>query len=133
MIIFQGTLASILTPSKKKVKNIGIFLKDDEEEEDEGSGKENEPKTDEILGRGKRTTVIESKLRNEHSSEEKRKQHQKELAQQLNEAAKARLAQQSGGKEQEKVRKSTVSYKNIGQIPREPEVQELKLYVGEFE
>lgn len=113
------------------MKNIGIFVKDEEEEEEEGSGKENERKP-EILGRGKRTAVIESKLRTEHSSEEKRKQHQKELAQQLNELAKARLAQQSGGKEQEKIRKSTVSYKSLSHMPREPEVKELKLYVGNW-
>ncbi|KAL6266265.1 hypothetical protein P5V15_003125 [Pogonomyrmex californicus] len=128
VIVNEGQPATILTPSKKKVKNIGIYVKDDEDEEEEGSGKENEPKP-EILGRGKRTAVIESKLRTEHSSEEKRKQHQKELAQQLNEVAKARLAQQSGGKEQEKIRKSTVSYKSLSHMPREPEVKELKLYV----
>ncbi|XP_015604415.1 FACT complex subunit spt16 isoform X1 [Cephus cinctus] len=129
VIVNEGQPATVLTPSKKKVKNIGIYLKDDEEEEEEGSGKENEPKPEPILGRGKRTAVIESKLRTEHSSEEKRKQHQKELAQQLNEIAKARLAQQSGGKEQEKIRKSTVSYKSLSHMPREPEVKELKLYV----
>ncbi|XP_029661597.1 FACT complex subunit spt16-like [Formica exsecta] len=128
VMVNEGQPATNLTPSKKKVKNIGIYVKDDEDEEEEGSGKENERKP-EILGRGKRTAVIESKLRTEHSSEEKRKQHQKELAQQLNEVAKARLAQQSGGKEQEKIRKSTVSYKSLSHMPREPEVKELKLYV----
>ncbi|XP_076171346.1 SPT16 homolog, facilitates chromatin remodeling subunit dre4 isoform X2 [Ptiloglossa arizonensis] len=128
VMVNEGQPATNLTPSKKKLKNVGIFVKDEEEEEEEGSGKENEPKP-EILGRGKRTAVIESKLRTEHSSEEKRKQHQKELAQQLNEVAKARLAQQSGGKEQEKIRKSTVSYKSLSHMPREPEVKELKLYV----
>ncbi|XP_026672343.1 FACT complex subunit spt16 isoform X1 [Ceratina calcarata] len=128
VMVNEGQPATNFTPSKKKVKNIGIFVKDEEDDEEEGSGKENEPKP-EILGRGKRTAVIESKLRTEHSSEEKRKQHQKELAQQLNEVAKARLAQQSGGKEQEKIRKSTVSYKSLSHMPREPEVKELKLYV----
>ncbi|XP_033331840.1 SPT16 homolog, facilitates chromatin remodeling subunit dre4 isoform X1 [Megalopta genalis] len=129
VMVNEGQPATNLTPSKKKVKNVGIFVKDEEEEEEEGSGKENEPKPEMPLGRGKRTAVIESKLRTEHSSEEKRKQHQKELAQQLNEVAKARLAQQSGGKEQEKIRKSTVSYKSLSHMPREPEVKELKLYV----
>ncbi|XP_066591471.1 FACT complex subunit spt16 isoform X2 [Prorops nasuta] len=128
VIVNEGQPSTILTISKKKVKNIGIYVKDEEEDEEEESGKENEPKP-EILGRGKRTAVIESKLRTEHSSEEKRKQHQKELAQQLNEIAKARLAQQSGGKEQEKIRKSTVSYKSLSHMPREAEVKELKLYV----
>lgn len=128
VVVNEAQSATNLTPSKKKVKNVGIFVKDEEEEEEDGSGKENEPKP-EILGRGKRTAVIESKLRTEHSSEEKRKQHQKELAQQLNEIAKARLAQQSGGKEQEKIRKSTVSYRSLSHMPRELEVKELKLYV----
>ncbi|XP_058807704.1 FACT complex subunit spt16 isoform X2 [Phymastichus coffea] len=128
VIVNEDQPATILTPVKKKIKNIGIFLKDDEDEEEEDSGKENEPKP-EILGRGKRTAVIESKLRTEHSSEEKRKQHQKELAQQLNEIAKARLAQQSNGKEQEKIRKSTVSYKSLSSMPHDSEVKDLKLFV----
>ncbi|PSN32696.1 FACT complex subunit spt16 [Blattella germanica] len=132
--------ATIMTPSKKKIKNVGIFVKDDEDEEEEEE-KEKTPKEPQILGRGKRTAVLESKLRyyivytspqSEHSSEEKRKQHQKELAMALNEAAKQRLAQQSDGREKEKVRKSTVSYKNHGQMPREPEVKELKIYVDLF-
>jgi len=48
--------------SKKKIKSVGIFLKeDDDEEEDE---KENEPEPNpELFGRGRRTTVLESKLR----------------------------------------------------------------------
>ncbi|KAJ0180339.1 hypothetical protein K1T71_003743 [Dendrolimus kikuchii] len=124
VLVNEEQPASLLTQSKKKIKNIGIFLKDDDEEEEE----EKENKT-EILGRGKRTAVIESKLRTEHSSEEKRKEHQRELAITLNEKAKERLAKQSSGKDTDKVRKSTVSYKSISQMPRENEVKELKLYV----
>lgn len=75
--------------------------------------------------------MIESKLRSEHTSDEKRKQHQKELAVIVNAKAKERLAKQTGGKEEEKVRKSTISYKSVNQMPREPEVKELKLFVGE--
>jgi nucleosome binding factor SPN SPT16 subunit len=120
--------ASVLTHSKKKIKNIGIFLKDDDEDEEEE--KETNNKGPEILGnRGKRSTVLENKLRSEHSAEEKRKQHQKELALALNEKAKERLAKQGGSKEAEKVRKSTISYKGVSQMPREQEVKELKLYV----
>ncbi|CAG9585733.1 unnamed protein product [Danaus chrysippus] len=124
VLVNEEQPASLLTQSKKKIKNIGIFLKDDDEEEEE----EKENKT-EILGRGKRTAVIESKLRTEHSSEDKRKEHQRELAIALNEKAKERLAKQSSGKEGEKIRKSTVSYKSVSQMPRENEVKELKLYV----
>ncbi|XP_026473184.1 FACT complex subunit spt16 [Ctenocephalides felis] len=118
--------ATILTVSKKKIKNIALFVKDDDDEEEEEDDK---PKKPEILGRGKRTAVIESKLRSEHTSDEKRKQHQKELAVIVNAKAKERLAKQTGGKEEEKVRKSTISYKSVNQMPREPEVKELKLFV----
>ncbi|KAI8126369.1 FACT complex subunit spt16 [Lucilia cuprina] len=122
--------ASIMTPSKKKIKNIGIFIKDDSEEED-GDEKEEvkEDKGTEILGRSKRNAVLENKLRTETNTEEKRKQHQKELAQLLNEKAKERLSKQGDSKEVEKVRKNTASYKSMSQMPREPEVKDLKLYV----
>ncbi|XP_063704152.1 FACT complex subunit spt16 [Culicoides brevitarsis] len=126
VLVNDESPASVLTNSKKKIKNIGIFLKEDEEEEEDQNDK---AKTEEIIGRGRRNAVLDSKLRSEHSSEEKRKQHQKELAQRLNDEAKERLAKQSNNKESEKVRKSTVSYKGINQMPREDEVKELKLYV----
>lgn len=130
VIVNDGQPATVLTVSKKKMKNIGIFLKDNSDDDEGDEEKENTPKT-EVLGRGKRSAVLESKLRSEHSTEEKRKEHQKELAQQLNEKAKERLAKQSGSKDKEKVRKNTVSYKNVNQMPREAEVKELKLYVDQ--
>ncbi|XP_065172620.1 FACT complex subunit spt16-like [Atheta coriaria] len=130
VMVNDGVAASVITVSKKKIKNIGIFLKDDEDEEENDEEKENTPKP-ELVGRGKRTAVIESKLRSEHTSEEKRKEHQKELAIALNEKAKERLAKQGGAKDVEKVRKNTISYKNFNQMPRVPEVKELKLYVDQ--
>lgn len=66
------------------------------------------------------------------SSEEKRKLHQKELAVALNEAAKQRLAEQSSGKQAQKIRKSNISYKNRNQMPQEREVKDLKIYVGKL-
>nr|XP_023020384.1 FACT complex subunit spt16 [Leptinotarsa decemlineata] len=131
VIVNEDQPASVLTVSKKKMKNIGIFLKDDSEEEEDDEEKENTPKKTEVLGRGKRSAVLDSKLRTEHSTEEKRKEHQKELATLLNEKAKERLAKQSGGKDKEKVRKNTVSYKSVNQLPKVPEVKELKLYVDQ--
>ncbi|XP_059614643.1 FACT complex subunit spt16 isoform X2 [Phlebotomus argentipes] len=128
VLVNEEQPVTMLTNSKKKIKNIGIFLKDDEEDDDDEEEKSSE-KAPEILGRGKRSTVLENKLRSEHSAEEKRKQHQKELAQALNEKAKERLAKQGGAKETEKVRKSTISYKRPEQMPRESEVKELKLFV----
>ncbi|KAJ3655182.1 hypothetical protein Zmor_014319 [Zophobas morio] len=130
VMVNEGQPCTLLTNSKKKIKNIGIFLKDESDDEDNEDEKASPPKP-EILGRGKRTAVLESKLRTEHTSEEKRKEHQKELGAQLNEKAKERLAKQSGSKDVEKVRKNTVSYKNVNQMPRVPEVKELKLYVDQ--
>lgn len=49
MLVNEEQPASLLTQSKKKIKNIGIFLKDDDEEEEE----EKENKT-EILGEWRR-------------------------------------------------------------------------------
>ncbi|XP_017060007.1 FACT complex subunit spt16 isoform X2 [Drosophila ficusphila] len=130
VLVGEQSPASVMTPSKKKIKNVGIFIKDDSDEEDVDDKKAaKEDQGTEILGRSKRNAVLESKLRNEINTEEKRKEHQRELAQQLNERAKDRLAKQGNSKEVEKVRKNTVSYKSISQMPRETEVKELKLYV----
>lgn len=108
-----------------------------------------------MMGRNRRTAILDSKLRvynflnpflnrevlkidfnlllqQEHTSEEKRKQQQKELAASLNEAARERLAKQKGGREVEKVRKSNASYKNLNQMPKEREIEELKIFVGKF-
>ncbi|XP_026285652.1 FACT complex subunit spt16 isoform X1 [Frankliniella occidentalis] len=130
VVVNDGQPATILTLLKKKINNVGIFLKDENEDDDDDEGdKEQEQKQEPLVGRGRRTAVLDSKLRTDSSSEEKRKQHQKELAQAINEAARARMAQQGEGKEKEKVRKSTVSYKTRSQMPNEPEVRELKIYV----
>lgn len=131
VIVNDSGPATVLTNAKKKIKNIGIFLRDNEEGDDDEEDDEQEGENgQEILGRGKRSTVLDTKLRSEQNTEEKRKQHQKELAQQLNEKARERLEKQNGVKETEKIRKSTVSYKSVNQLPREPELKELKLFVG---
>ena len=63
-----NTAASTLTPSKKKIKSIAIILKDDDdpEEEEEVENEDNE-KAEEVMkdayGRGRRTALIETKLR----------------------------------------------------------------------
>ena len=72
--VLVGDEATLLTPSKKKIKNIAIFLKDAESEEEDDI-KEAIP--DESLGRGKRTAIIDQKLRQDSTAEEKRKKHQR--------------------------------------------------------
>ena len=59
----QSGPASVLTISKKKVKNIGIFLKDEDEEDEEEPERPVEETKPEMFGRGKRSAVIENKLR----------------------------------------------------------------------
>lgn len=93
VLVNEGAAATILTPSKKKIKNIAIFLKDDDESEDEE--KENSLPDPQNFGRGRRTALVESKLRMDSTAEEKRKAHQRELMHKMNEEALRRL--KSGG------------------------------------
>lgn len=51
------------------------------------------------------------------------------MAESLNEAARARLASKAGSNKEEKSRKSNISYKNPNQMPKEPEVNDLKIFV----
>lgn len=74
VVVSDDGPATVLTPSKKKIKNIAIFLKDAESEEEDDI-KEAIP--DESLGRGKRTAIIDQKLRQDSTAEEKRKKHQR--------------------------------------------------------
>ncbi len=56
--------ATVLTASKKRIKNIGIFLKDESGEEEEEEEDDDKPSPQpQILGRGKRTAILDSKLR----------------------------------------------------------------------
>lgn len=122
----EDTPATVLTPSKKKIKNIAIFLKDAESEEEE---KENALPDPESLGRGKRGAVLLDKLRQDTTAEEKRKKHQRELMEKMNAQALKRIKEGTEVKEGPKARKAPISYKSPGQLPREPEVKQLKLYV----
>jgi len=123
--------AALLTHSKKKVKNIAIFLKDDDSE-DEKENKENGVAAEidhQQFGRGRRGAVLDQKLRADNTTEAKRKSHQKELMEKMNEEALKRL-KESGGQDQKiKLRKAPVCYKTPGLLPKEPEVKELKIYV----
>uniref|UniRef100_A0A8C9W0X6 FACT complex subunit n=1 Tax=Scleropages formosus TaxID=113540 RepID=A0A8C9W0X6_SCLFO len=123
--INEDESATVLTAAKKKIKNVGIFLKNEDEEEDE----EDEDNAEELLGRGARVALLADRTRNEMTSEEKRRAHQKELASQVNEEAKRRLTEQKGEQQIQKARKSNVSYKNVSQMPREREIREMKLFI----
>lgn len=132
VVVNDGQPATVLTSSsKKKLKNVGVFLKEDDDD-DEEEEEDDKPQEEEVLGRGRRTAIVESKLRgqsNESSTEEKRRAHQKELAMAMNEAAKERLAKMKGKGGDQKLRKSNVSYRSPALLPRESELQECKIFV----
>ena len=67
----------------------------------------------------------------DQTAEEKRRQHQKELADQLNKEALERIAEGKGFKQQEKKKKSEISYRKTSEVPREPEIKENRIFVGE--
>ncbi|XP_013382413.1 FACT complex subunit SPT16 [Lingula anatina] len=125
--VAEGQGAAVITNLKKRVKHCAIFLKDENDEEEEEE-EEEEVKPD-MLGRGRRTAVIESRLRTDQTAEEKRVSHQKELAEKINREAKERLKGLKRGDTEVKAKKSNVSYKNVSQMPREPELKELKIFV----
>ena len=127
-VLVGDEAGTLLTPSKKKIKNIAIFLKD-EESESEDEGKENTLPDPAELGRGKRGAVLLDKLRQDTTAEEKRKAHQRELMDKMNAQALKRLKEGGEAKEEVKARKAPVSYKSPGQLPRENEVKKLKIYV----
>ncbi|KAI6244064.1 FACT complex subunit [Aphelenchoides fujianensis] len=89
------------------------------------------PRADEnvVEGRSKRSVILQEQTRHKQTNEDKRKDHQRELADQLNEAAKARLAHAPGAENVQRVKKSNTSYKNQEKFPNESEVNEGKIYV----
>ncbi|KAI2663101.1 FACT complex subunit SPT16 [Labeo rohita] len=122
----QEDQATVLTPVKKKIKNVGIFLKNDDEDDEEEEG----DNAEELLGKGARSAaLLADRTRNEMTAEEKRRAHQKELASQVNEEAKRRLTEQKGGQQIQKARKSNVSYKNVSQMPREKDIRDMKIFI----
>uniref|UniRef100_A0A452QGU1 FACT complex subunit n=1 Tax=Ursus americanus TaxID=9643 RepID=A0A452QGU1_URSAM len=125
VLVDEDGPATVLTSVKKKVKNVGIFLKNEDEEEEE----EEKDEAEDLLGRGSRAALLTERTRNEMTAEEKRRAHQKELAAQLNEEAKRRLTEQKGEQQIQKARKSNVSYKNPSLMPKEPHIREMKIYI----
>jgi len=126
----EGEAGVLLTGSKKKVKNIAIFLKDDDSDEEKENHDNNVMDDPMNYGRGaRRGAVLEQKLRADSTTEQKRKEHQRDLLEKMNAAALKRLKDKGTGEEKQKVRKAPVSYKTPGLLPKEAEVKELKIYV----
>jgi len=120
IIANENEPATVLTTAKKQIKNIGIFLKDEDELEEA---------SDEEDANIESSAIFNEKKHREISAEDKRKTHQKELALQLNEEAKRRLLEKKGQTETKRTVRSNVAYKNKALIPQEKDVQDLKVFV----
>uniref|UniRef100_A0AAX7T3K0 FACT complex subunit n=2 Tax=Astatotilapia calliptera TaxID=8154 RepID=A0AAX7T3K0_ASTCA len=91
--------------------------------------KEEQKKYALFLGDTIQINEVSSPVGNEMTAEEKRRAHQKELANHLNEEAKRRLTEQKGEQQIQKARKSNVSYKNVSQMPREKDIRDMKIFI----
>ena len=136
VLVNKDQAATVLTQPKKKIENIAIFVKDDEddeEKENENDSKKSQDvkeKTAELLTRGARGALMQNKTRADNNQEHQRREHQKELAKRLNEEAKERILKQKGAVSKEKIRKAVTAYRNANQLPyKQSEIQELKIYV----
>lgn len=129
----KNETATVLTQPKKKIENIAIFVKDDEDsekDEEVDTTKKSKDFNSEILTRGTRGALLQNKTRADNNQEQQRKEHQKELAKRLNEEAKERILKQNGVIVKEKVRKVVTAYRNATQLPyKQSEIKELKIYV----
>lgn len=130
VLVNKDEPATVLTQPKKRIENISIFVKDEEEEsEKEENEKETEFKA-EILTRGARGALLQNKTRNDNNAEQQRKEHQKELGKRLNEEAKERLLRSKDHTVKDKVRKVVTAYRNASQMPyKQSDVKELKIFV----
>lgn len=59
----EGEAATVLTLCKKKLSKIAIILQDEDDEEDDDAEKENSLPDPTSFGRGKRTAIVDNKLR----------------------------------------------------------------------
>ncbi|CAF4151822.1 unnamed protein product [Rotaria sordida] len=121
VLVNENESCTLYTSSKKDLSHIAIILKDEGSEEDE------DDETPKIVPR---RAATKEKPRNDSTvPEESRQEFQKTLLRKLNERAEARLTSQDDKVSSERTRKILNSYKSEGQLPKDPDIHELKLYV----
>uniref|UniRef100_A0A671L926 FACT complex subunit n=1 Tax=Sinocyclocheilus anshuiensis TaxID=1608454 RepID=A0A671L926_9TELE len=106
--------ATVLTPVKKKIKNVGIFLKNADEEDDE----EEDDNAEELLGKGARGAALLTDRTRVPASFLFSNRHNAPVSF----VPRLRLTQL-------KARKSNVSYKNVSQMPREKDIRDMKIFI----
>nr|XP_006121060.1 FACT complex subunit SPT16 [Pelodiscus sinensis] len=118
VLVDEDGPATILTSVKKKVKNVGIFLKNEDEEEEE----EEKNEAEDLLGRSSRAAALLTERTRVRCSW-------------AGLAGGVSVGQCSGGwavspsPTVSRARKSNVSYKNPALMPKEPHIREMKIYI----
>ena len=131
----RGKPATLITQKKRKLNKTMLLLRNEDEsseEENEDQDAKNGRDDPVILSdtiRGSRRRVLEDRLRADQFNDEKRREHQRELLEQMNREALARLSTGSGQKVETKVKKSIVAYRSSKDFPRENEISDLKIFV----
>jgi len=130
----RGTQAELLTQKKRKLTKTMLLLKtgdESSEEDDEENNEQNKLDDDVVMAESLRSRrrVLEDRLRQDQYNDEKRREHQRELLQQLNREAQARLSNGGSQKIEAKVKKSIIAYKSPKDFPKENEISDLKIYV----
>uniref|UniRef100_A0A8C5P0Y1 FACT complex subunit n=1 Tax=Jaculus jaculus TaxID=51337 RepID=A0A8C5P0Y1_JACJA len=123
VLVDEDGPATVLTSVKKKVKNVGIFLKNEDEEEEE----EEKDEAEDLLGRGSRAALLTERTRvRRTANSEVRIFTENEIAVELHvtvEISQLLFSSHS------RARKSNVSYKNPSLMPKEPHIREMKIYI----
>ncbi|CAF0819247.1 unnamed protein product [Adineta steineri] len=120
IFVNENEPCTILTSSKKDISHIAIILKDDGGQDDE---------VDETPAIQPRRAAVEKVRADPSAPEESRQDNQKTLLRRLNERAEVRLTSQGDKVSSEKARKINNAYKSEGQLPQDPDIQDLKLYM----
>lgn len=129
VLVKDGDEPNEILTAKAKSRLKSILIRFSEENEQPESSAAANRANDELMTRGKRSVVLSDQTRNKATNEDKRKEHQKELMNQLNENARQRLAQQGGSADVKKTKKSNISYKSYDKFPQESEINKLNIYV----
>ncbi|KAL5252216.1 hypothetical protein ACHWQZ_G015116 [Mnemiopsis leidyi] len=126
-VVIGDSGATVLTPSKKKIRSVSIFLKGEGDEEEE---EEQEDLFENVTRQSKRTAVLDNKLRHEPLSDDKRKEHQRKLVDKLNQEARERLSAKKNGYKSVKKIQTSVAFKNLQSFPsNDPDIRDLKIMV----
>ncbi|KAE9550353.1 hypothetical protein FO519_006436 [Halicephalobus sp. NKZ332] len=120
LVCESGPAENLTTAAKNRVKSFVIRVEQEERKP-----------VNEILqqGRQRRNVIMEEQTRHKMTNEDKRKKKQDEIAERLNEEARARLAGLTTDNNAPAAKKSNVSYKMREKMPDEQELLKLQVYV----